>query len=213
MGALRTSVVIGVLALCSATASVAGGPKPGTSTVPSHITLVGSRAGIPDALGTFTVIVRDFAHNPRVNYPVDVDLSGCTDLAICSDQLDPAATVDCAAKTVRKFTDATGSATFTILGGSNGSNHATTLLGGAKVSCAGVQLGTPTASALDLDGVDGVAINDLSVWLADFGAPGNPPFGRSDFNGDGAVDINDLSIWLSAYGAGGSAQGCAASCP
>jgi hypothetical protein len=201
------------LALCSATGSVAGIPQPGTSTVPAHITLVGSHAASPDAVGTFTVIVRNIAHNPRVNAAVDVDLSGCTDLEMCADQLDPSATVNCAAKLVRKFTDTNGSVSFTVLGGSNGPGRATTLLGGAKVFASGVLLGTPTASALDLDGVNGVGIDDLSVWLADFGAPGSPAYGRSDFDGDGKIDINDLSLWVTAYGAGGSVQGCAASCP
>jgi hypothetical protein len=213
MGAVRTSVVIGVLALCSAWPVSASPPAPWNSTAPAHITLVGTHAGAPDALGSFTVIVRSISNNPLPNRTVDIDLSGCTDLEICSDQLDPAASVDCAAKRVQKVTDSNGRASFTILGGSNGSNHATTLQGGAKIYAQGILLASSTASALDLDGVNGVAINDLSVWLSDFGAPGNPPFGRSDFDGSGTIDVNDLSLWITAYGAGGSVQSCTTSCP
>jgi hypothetical protein len=213
MGSVRASGVIGVLMLLSVRQGFASPASPGNSSVPMHITLVGSHAGMPDAVGSFTIIVRDFTNNPLNHRAVDVDLSGCTDLVICSDQLDAAATVDCAAKRISKFTDVTGSVSFTVLGGSNGSNKATTLLGGAKIYATGTLLRLPTASALDLDGSNGVGINDLSVWLDDFGAPGNPPYGRSDFDGDGRLDINDLSLWLTAFGARGSVEGCAASCP
>jgi hypothetical protein len=68
-------------------------------------------------------------------------------------------------------------------------------------------------SAFDLDGVVGVAINDFSVWLQDFGTSGNPPFGRSDFDGSGSVGVNDLSVWLTAFGTGAQAQSCGATCP
>lgn len=213
MSSLRTSLVVGVLMLLSAPRASASPASPANSTVPMHMTLVGSRAGTPDASGSFTVVVRDLANNPLNHQDVVIDLSGCTDLAICSDQLDPAATVNCAAKQVRKFTDVTGSVSFTLLGGSNGAGNATTLLGGAKVYANGVLLRLPTASALDLDGSQGVGIDDLSVWLSDFGAPGGPAYGRSDFDGDGTIDVNDLSLWVTAYGAGSSAQGCTTSCP
>ncbi len=188
-------------------------PSPATSTVPAVITLVGSQADVPDATGVFTVIARDIGNLPLNGASIVVDLSGCTDLMICGDQLDAAATVNCGAKTIRKFTNVTGSVSFNVLGCSNGAGNAATLPSGAKIYGNGTLMGSPTVAALDLDGAHGVGINDLSVWLADFGAPGNAPFGRSDFDGDGAVDINDLSVWLTAYGAGGCVAGCAASCP
>ncbi len=213
MRSIRISVVVGVLLVLSARLCDAHIPSAGNSTVPRHITLVGSHSALPDTAGAFTIVVRDLANNPLRGLVVVVDFSGCTDLAICADQLDTAATVNCAAKTVRKTTDGTGTVTFTILGGSNGSGNATTLLNGVKIFGNGVLFGWPTASAFDLDGSRGVGINDLSVWLSDLATPGNPPFGRSDFDGDGALGINDLSVWLTAYGAGGSVAGCAASCP
>ena len=213
MTSRRASVMVAILLVLSARQGAASPASPFNSTVPKHITLVCSRAGAPDAVGSFTVILRDFANNPMFNRDVDVDLSGCTDLEICSDQLDAAAGVDCAAKRIRKFTGGTGSVSFTILGGSNGSGKATTLLNGAKIYGTGVLLRSLTASALDLDGANGVGINDLTVWLNDFGTNGNPAFGRSDFDGDGTVGINDLSVWLAAFGASGSTVSCAASCP
>jgi hypothetical protein len=68
-------------------------------------------------------------------------------------------------------------------------------------------------SAYDLDGTGGVTINDLSVWITDFGTFGNPAFGRSDFDCSGGVGINDMSVWLSAFGAGAQIESCGAICP
>jgi hypothetical protein len=214
MKPLRKLFVLGLLVTCVVAVSSAS-PRvyPPWCTVPTRITLVGSRAGVPDGTGAFTVVIRDLMNNPTPSAAVVVDLSNCADLTLCSDQLDASAAVSCAGKSMRKFTDASGSATFTVQGGSNGAGQASTLAHGATLYANGVILGSPTASALDLDGVNGVGIDDLSVWLSDFGAPGGPEFGRSDFDGDGKIDINDLSLWVSAYGAGGSVQGCAASCP
>src|SRR5262245_11313035 len=81
-------------------------PIPPNSTTPSCISLVGSNGGVPAAVGTFTVVVRDLANNPVANAAVVIDLGPCVDLHVCADQLDPAATVNC--KTVRKFTAADG---------------------------------------------------------------------------------------------------------
>ena len=77
----------------------------------------------------------------------------------------------------------------------------------------GTLIGSPTACTFDLDGSDGVGVNDLSVWLTDFGALGNPAFGRSDFDCSGSVGINDFSVWLTAFGRGDQAQSCGATCP
>jgi hypothetical protein len=212
-GLVRKAMLLTAAGCLIASAAMAGVPSPGNSTVPPCISLVGSLAGAPDAVGTFTVTVRDLANNPLNGASVVVDLSGCTDLAICSDQLDAGALVNCAAKTTRKFTNLAGQVSFIVLGGSNGSGNATTLLGGAKIYANGTLIGSPTAAAFDLDGSNGVGINDLSVWLTDFGTLGNPAFGRSDFDCSGSVGINDLSVWLTEFGNGTSAASCAISCP
>jgi len=197
----------------AATGALAGGiPSPANSTVPSHILLVGSTGGVPDAAdGQFTIVVRDLANNPRSGYSVVIDLSACEDLAICSDQMDPNAIVNCAAKSVRKFTNAQGEATFTVLGRSNGAGNATSLAGAARIFANGVQIGTPSVASYDLDGSGGVGAGDLSVWFGDFGT--NPTCERSDFDGSGSVGAGDLSMWLSAFGSGGSTASCGASCP
>ena len=78
---------------------------------------------------------------------VVIDLSACHDLLICNDQLDAGATVVCSAKTTRKFTNASGSVTFTVLGGSNGAGNASTLLAGGYIFANGTQLSRPTVAA------------------------------------------------------------------
>jgi len=214
-GLVRKALLLGAAGMLIASAASAGVPCAGCSTVPTCISLVGSSGGISDPAGNFTITVKDLANNPLNGASVVVDLSGCTDVAICSNQLDAAATVNCAAKTTRKFTNIAGQVSFIVLGGSNGSGNATTLLGGAKIYANGTLIASPTASVFDLDGSNGVGINDLSVWLTDFGTFGNPAFGRSDFDCSGSVGINDLSVWLTEFGTGSSAASCGAGnvCP
>ena len=67
--------------------------------------------------------------------------------------------------------------------------------------------------AMDVDGANGVGVNDASVWLTDFGTVGNPAFGRSDFDCSGDVGINDFSVLLTAFGSGTQVQSCGAACP
>ncbi len=211
-GLVRNAMLLTAAGLLVASAAMAGVPSATNSTKPACITLVGNAGGVPDAAaGQFTVIVRDLANVVMNNASVVIDLIGCTDLAICDDQLDAAATVNCTFKTTRKFTDALGSVTFTVLGGSNGAGNATTLLGGARIYANGTLIGSPTAAAYDLDGASGVGANDLSAWLTDFGS--GFAFGRSDFDCSAAIGANDLSFWLTEFGAGTSSASCAVSCP
>jgi hypothetical protein len=187
-------------------------PNPANSTLPRSIVLVGSTGDVPDAsLGQFTIVLRDVANNPLPFYTVMIDLSNCADLALCHDQRDPAASVDCPAKVVRKLTDANGAVTFTVMGGSNGAGNATTFLNGGRIYAEGVWVATPTVACYDLDGTAGVGANDLSAWLADFAT--GEPYGRCDYDGDGVLGANDLSFWLGAFGAGGSTSSCTTACP
>ena len=187
-------------------------PFPINSIVPSCISLVGSDgATAARAFGSFTVIIRDLANDPVPGAAVTIALSDCRDLHLCADQLDPDATVNCALGMVTKSTDALGTVHFTLLGGSNGAGHASTLLGGGRIYVDGVLIGTPTMSAFDLDGVIGVSINDLSVWLGDFGT--SQPYGRCDYDCSGAIGISDLSLWLNAFGSNSQIVSCTANCP
>jgi len=207
-------VVLLAFALVAASTPAGAEPSPSNSIAPVCISLVGTSGNIPaHAAGRFQVLVRDLANNPVAGAHVVIDLSGCPDLHLCADQLDPAMDVDCANKRVGKFTDPTGSVTFTLLGGSNGAGNAVELLAAGRIYEDGNLIGDPTVSAYDLDGANGVGINDLSAWLTDFGAFGAPAFGRSDFDCSGGVGVNDFSLMLTALGSGAQTQSCGATCP
>jgi len=210
-GLVRKATLLTAAGLLVASAAMAGVPSEGNSTKPACITLVGELAGVPDAAaGQFTVIVRDLANNPLNGASVVIDLSNIPDLAICDDQLDANATVNCAAKTTRKFTDITGSVTFTVLGGGSGVPYST-LLNGGRIYANCTLIGSPTVAAYDLDGQSGVGANDLSGWLTIFG--GGLAIGAADYDCSGSVGANDLSLWLTQFGNGTSAASCAVACP
>ena len=206
-----TLTACGMLVAASAFAGV---PSPGNSTLPSpaFFTVVGSSLGVADPYGAFSITVRDLANNPINGSSVVLDFSGVSDAQLCSDQLDVASTVNCAAKTVRKFTNASGVVSFTVVGGStNTGGSAGAGLGGVKVYADGVLLGSLTAAMLDEDGAGGVGANDLSLWITDFATLGY--FGRSDFDYSSGLGANDLSVLITAFGLLGSAEGCASYCP
>jgi len=210
-GLVRKATLLAAAGILVASAAMAAVPSKDNSTVPGCISLVGSLAGVPDGIGQFTVVVKDLANNPLNGASVVIDLASCHDLAICNDQLDANATVNCGAKTTRKFTNGLGSVSFIVLGGSNGAGNATTLLNGGRVFANGTLIGSPTVSAFDLDGSAGVGANDLSAWLTDFGSGQN--FGRSDYDCSNNIGANDLSLWLTEFGNGTSASSCTLACP
>src|SRR5512144_52854 len=206
-GLVRKATLLTAAGLLIASSAMSGVPSAANSTTPACISLVGSLAGVPDAAaGQFTITVRDLANNPLNGASVVCDFSACLDIAICDDQLDANALVNCGAKTTRKFTDALGHVTFTVLGGSNGGGNASTLLGGGKIFANGTLIQTPTVSAFDLDNAGGVGANDLSAWFGDFGTGNN--YGRSDYDCSGSIGANDLSLWFGEFGTGSSASSC-----
>ena len=210
-GVLRKATLLATAGLLAASAAMAGVPSAGNSTTPSLIPLVGNAGGVPDGFGTVSITVRDLANNPLVGASVVIDLSLATDLALCDDQLDANALVNCVAKTTRKFTDVLGQVSFVVLGGSNGPGNATSNVNNGRIYANGTLIGSPTVAAYDLDGTNGVAGNDLSAWLTDFAA--NPTvYGRSDYDDSGAVAGNDLSFWLTRFASAASTASCTTSC-
>jgi hypothetical protein len=209
-GLVRKATLLTAAGLLAASAAMAGVPSAANSTTPACVSLVGSTAGVADPVGTFNVIVRDLANNPLSGASVVIDISGCSELAICNDQLDANALVVCVSKTTRKFTDGLGSVTFTVLGGGNGS-PAATLLGGGKIFANGTLIASPTVSAYDLDGLSGTGAVDLSRFLTDFASGQN--YGRSDFDCTGSIGAVDLSRWLTVFAGGTSQSSCVQACP
>jgi hypothetical protein len=205
---LLTAILILSIATCAW-----GSPRvyPPYCTVPTQVRAVDTQAGVPDhAAGQFVIVIRDLANNVTNGASVVLDLSNLPDVVLCSDQMDPDVTMSCAFHTVRKFTNAQGQATFTLLGSSTGVND-TPSLGAGHVYANGVFVADVAVSVFDLDGASGVGANDLSIWLADFGS--GEPHARSDYDGSGTVGAGDLSEWLGVFAAGTSTQSCTTSCP
>ena len=188
-------------------------PDPANCEVPDLLTLVARGPdGSADPLGTFTVMVRGYNNEPVENASVILDFRRCTDLRVCSDQLDPNVLVDCISRTVRTLSDAQGRATFRVIGRAiNTGACAGSIAPSMEVYTEGIHLETVRVAAFDQNGIAGVNGDDFSLFMADYFS--GQPFARSDYDGNGVVDGNDLSRWLAAYFAGGSAQSTGAVCP
>ena len=202
------------LALCTAllfAGSALAVPSPSTSTLPSHILLVGRSSDLADtSSGAFLVVVHDLANSPVVSSTVEVRILNCPGARLSSQSYNPGTTIRCGTTGELQTTDIHGEARFTLVGGGTPGSPP----GGGpcvQIFATGVLLGTASLAYVDLDGTGGAGSNDISLWLADYAL--GEPIGRSDYDGNGAIDANDLSIWLGTWGAGGSDQSAAAYCP
>jgi len=223
-GLVRKATLFAACGLLMVGTAFASVPSPGNSTVPCGIVLVGhdgtSGAGNPkvDCVGLFTVVVNDGNNVPIANSTVVIDFAQCcNDIVIAQVQNgNPACavgplTVDCATKTVRALTDATGTVRFTIAGASKSSLP--TPGDGQPAACArifadGTLLGTAQVAAFDLNGGiaggEGITASDKSVFQGDLFAYGLvPPHGpyraRSDFDFKVLcvqdISAADQSVW------------------
>ncbi len=209
-GLVRKAMLLSVLGLLVAGAAFASVPNPANSTIPVGITLVGTTAGVADPYGQFTVTVRDFSNNLIPNSSVILDFSANTpDIKIQSTQPFAGLTTDCTTKTVRALTNASGVATFRIVGSSIG--PVTSGFTKGTVLADGVVLGHTEVAALDLDGVGGAGANDLSVWTAYFLA--TQAAGAGDYDYNGSLGANDLSVWVAAFLSAGSTVSSSPNCP
>lgn len=182
-------------------------PSPSNSTTPHCISVLGYDAsGVLDPIGEFTVIERDLANQPIRNGLIVVDFSDCPELRFCADQHQPGVIVHCPTRTVRRFTDANGRATFRVAGWFVPTPPPPdTPYNSAKIFADGVLFGRPSIQIYDLDG-NGLGAADLSLWLADLFSGNNPP--RGDYDCSGSLGASDLSQWLTVYFANGSPANC-----
>ena len=195
-----------------------GVPCPANSEIPCVIKLVGSTAGIADAPGRFTVVVRDFANNPVQGADVSVDLGSCFDTRIATPQPFPGITVTCngSGAVVHGTTDASGQAVFRIAGGGKlttpGSPGAG--IGCATIAAGTMTLGNVTVSAFDLNGVGGVNPADLSLFLNDsFAYAASATYvGRSDYNCTNSINPADFSMLIATSIGFGSTSSAAQYC-
>lgn len=207
--------------LFGAAAAFAGVPSPG-NTAPTfsanRINLVGYNVSTSSADSVafgakFTLTVRDLANNPIANSSVLIDFSGVTgDTRIDDTQANyQLLTANCGAYTVRTLSDATGLASFVVVGGGTAAVSPAHAPLAAKVYADGVLIGNIGVGVYDQNGAAGVGGADLSRFLGDFVLGTNPD--RSDFNGAGGVGGADLSLWLGVFVAGASNTSSASYCP
>lgn len=198
--------------LTSSRAEARDDPGPVNGTFPPCVRVVGTNGGqASQQFGEFEVVWLDLANNPIPGALIRVDFSAIPELHIAADQPDPEAIVDCAGKGVSKLTDANGRAVFCIVGASTGAGSGVTLLNGCKIFANGRLCASPTASAFDLDGSNGLGAGDLAVFLSDFSTGQN--LGRSDYDCSGYLGAADLSIWLIAFASGTQTVSAAPTCP
>jgi hypothetical protein len=121
----KATLLLSVCGLLAASSAFAAVPDPGNSTFTrATLNMVGHDGTAPsqfsmmtaDNFSPFTVHVEDLAGNPIQGSIVVIDMSACTDVQFCEDQLGNS-TADCPTMTVRKTTDVNGDATFNIIGG------------------------------------------------------------------------------------------------
>jgi hypothetical protein len=214
--ALALAVVLLAVDTVPASAQAPRFPIAHNWTIPAVIPVVSPNTpGAADPIGDITIVVRDLVNLPVNNSLVVIDFSACGDVRLCTDPHDPAAIVDCASRTVRKYTDVAGVAKFRIVG----CGIATPGTPGSAGRCARIYSdwsdeGSFPVAVYDLVSCDGIRPPDLSAWLADFftlptGAP------RDDYDGNGTVGPADLSLWLQEFFTAVTGQGCgpAGHCP
>jgi len=208
---------LALLALASGAAAKSSKiPSAATSTAPHCIPLVGSTNGVVDRSGEVVVVARDVANNPVAGAVVILDFSNCAGVALgdAASQTFPGMTVDCTRRRVSVVTDALGTARFRIVGGGAAGGESTgPAARSATVIANNAYIAAPSVQLYDLDGANGVGGNDLSLWMADFFARGNPECSRSDYDCNGEVGGNDLALWLAVFSAGESASSLVTACP
>lgn len=227
-GLFRKATLLSACGLLSASAAMAGVPSQAQSNIGIGITLIATTGGVADVKGQKAIVVKDALGNPVQNSTVTIDFSASTsqDMRLCSTQPFAGVGVSCGTHVVVALTDATGTATFRVVGGAvnpgggtPGSPAAGSGTAGATVKADGVTLGTLNVSGADENNAGGVGTVDLALAANDRFSCTNvtPNTGnfreRSDFNGDGLVNTVDLALIAQIRFAGGSTISCASTCP
>ncbi len=223
---ILVAATIGIV--CGASVAHASPPSAANSSLQSHgIVLVGAASGVPDAVGAWTVTVRNAINNPIAGSDVVIDFTNCSDLVVSCDQLSAVTGQSASGRRVSGVTNASGQFMFFVQGSSNvaalpagnvtapGTDAGTPC---ASIYAAGVLLGQLIVSAEDLNGrgsptnaVDGsdVAIAAAEAVRVALGAPARA---RDDYDRNGRVNGADVAILAKRVVAGGS-QNTGSACP
>lgn len=159
-GLVRRATLFTAVGLVAAGAALAGVPSSGTSTIGNIIQLGGrTSAGVADVKCTKTITVRDAANNVVPNSSVVINFSTCysNEIRIASPGATFNQTVNCGARTVSATTNASGVATFQVVGASNITTSGAVGAGEgcAAVSADGIPLGNLSVATPDLNGASG----------------------------------------------------------
>jgi hypothetical protein len=228
-GLVRKATLLSVCGLLVAGVAMAGVPDPGHSVIGTGINLVGTTGGVADAHGQKLIVVKDAGGTPVQNSTVTINFTACTgqDIRLCSTQPFAGVGVSCANKEVVVLTDASGTATFRVLGFALNPGGATNPnppapgfgSGGATVKADGVLLGTLNVGAYDQNGTAGCSSVDLALVANDkfsFAWSGGGPAsfrGRSDLDGNNLITSVDLALAATVKFAASSTVSCASACP
>lgn len=188
-------------------APACGPVVPALCRVPARLRIVGETdngggAWLADPAGKFKVELRDATGAPVSNCEVTLDFSACPDFELLVRQPDPAVQVKC--KQVTKAVDATGVATFDVVGRRKPTLPCASGAVGPSVRVvtgAGALIRTVPVQILDLDG-GGLSGSDAAAWVCIFGS--GVPLACADYDGDGLVTIADLALLNAAIGTGAS---------
>ncbi len=148
---LVSLVLLLALAAPCAYAEPTAVPSPLNSTLPA------CAVGCPRGDMTFSLTVRDIAGNPIQNSTVFLDFSDCNRPAFCSTCADDYVFFE-ATRTVRKFTNSSGVAQFSLCAG--GETCANSLV---RIYADGVLLGSVPWASPDQDGDGDVDASDLAI--------------------------------------------------
>jgi hypothetical protein len=174
----------------SAEGSVVGVPDPRFSTADAVVVGNPSGTAIGGAPAGFDVLVRDVNNAPLAGRTVWLDFSA-TPMKVFNAQ-NAGTTLNCAAKTISRVTNAGGAVNFASRIGKfdNGNN--------VNVIADGIPLVLVKGRSTDIDGTDGTAgLGDFTIFANNYLYAGAAQ--ETDFDLDGSTGLNDFSIFAAEF--------------
>ncbi len=179
-----------LLVLAAPPALAQGVPDPRFTTIDPVVAGNTSGGAIGGTSPGFDVVMKDVNNAPLAGIVVTLDFSAAS-IRLCAVQ-NPGTTLDCAARTVSRVTNASGAVKFAVrLGGYDNANS-------VVVRGNGDQFGPVPVRSTDLDGIDGTTgLGDLALFTANFLT--NQTARESDFDGSGTTNLPDLVIFAAEF--------------